>query len=210
MSTLKCFTAGSALSWQLIFAWEIGIKHRFDKGDAAPLAYDSSEKQRVPAWCDRILFRGSELTRTSAQVGMGLYVSEVHHLCCYSRQSCTNAKVMCGRSCGIDLLQDAQHDQEPDEPEPALEAEEIRVGCSDYISVPAAVESDHKPVLARLAISMPVTDQVTLERTSDQLHRREQGSAGAPGHQHARHQPSDLGNMPLVPPHQAKQPPAPP
>jgi hypothetical protein len=42
--------------------------YKFDKGDAAPLAYDSSEKQRVPAWCDRILFRGSELTRSSAQV----------------------------------------------------------------------------------------------------------------------------------------------
>jgi hypothetical protein len=42
--------------------------YKFDKGDPAPLAYDSSEKQRVPAWCDRILFRGSELTRSSAQV----------------------------------------------------------------------------------------------------------------------------------------------
>lgn len=42
--------------------------YKFDKGDPAPLAYDSSEKQRVPAWCDRILFRGSELTRSSTQV----------------------------------------------------------------------------------------------------------------------------------------------
>ncbi len=37
--------------------------YKFDKGDPDRLAYDSSEKQRVPAWTDRILFRGSELTR---------------------------------------------------------------------------------------------------------------------------------------------------
>lgn len=48
----------------------------------------------------------------------------------------------------------------PDAPQPALQAEEICVKCTAYISVPAAVESDHKPVLGRLAISMPVTDQV--------------------------------------------------
>ncbi len=37
--------------------------YKFDKGDPNRLAYDSSEKQRVPAWTDRILFRGSELAR---------------------------------------------------------------------------------------------------------------------------------------------------
>ncbi len=52
--------------------------------------------------------------------------------------------------------------EDPDAPEPALAAEEIRVKCTKYWSVPHAVESDHKPVLARLAISMPVTDQVRL------------------------------------------------
>lgn len=33
--------------------------YKFDKGVASPLAYDSSEKRRVPAWCDRIFYRGS-------------------------------------------------------------------------------------------------------------------------------------------------------
>jgi len=42
--------------------------YKFDKGEVSPHAYDSSEKQRVPAWCDRVLFRGTELTRHSSQV----------------------------------------------------------------------------------------------------------------------------------------------
>ena len=33
--------------------------YKFDKGSANPYAYDSSEKRRVPAWCDRVFFRGS-------------------------------------------------------------------------------------------------------------------------------------------------------
>ena len=58
--------------------------YKFDKGDAAPLAYDSSEKQRVPAWCDRILFRGSELTRSSAQViDAGFLGCRFARACCH-------------------------------------------------------------------------------------------------------------------------------
>ena len=33
--------------------------YKFDKGVTSALAYDSSEKRRVPAWCDRIMYRGS-------------------------------------------------------------------------------------------------------------------------------------------------------
>ena len=33
--------------------------YKFDKHSLDPLGYDSSEKRRVPAWTDRILFRGS-------------------------------------------------------------------------------------------------------------------------------------------------------
>jgi hypothetical protein len=33
--------------------------YKFDKGATTALAYDSSEKRRVPSWTDRIMFRGS-------------------------------------------------------------------------------------------------------------------------------------------------------
>ena len=33
--------------------------YKFDRHSLDPFGYDSSEKRRVPAWTDRILFRGS-------------------------------------------------------------------------------------------------------------------------------------------------------
>ena len=42
--------------------------YKFDKHSQEPLDYDSSEKRRVPAWTDRILFRGSQARQTSAPV----------------------------------------------------------------------------------------------------------------------------------------------
>lgn len=35
--------------------------YKFDKHNPDPLAYDTSEKRRVPAWTDRIFFRGTEV-----------------------------------------------------------------------------------------------------------------------------------------------------
>lgn len=60
-----------------------------------------------------------------------------------------------------------QHaDSDPEAPEPALAAEEIRVRATCYTSVQAALESDHKPVLAALSVSIPVTDQVSCFETN--------------------------------------------
>ena len=42
--------------------------YKFDKHSQEPLDYDSSEKRRVPAWTDRILFRGSQARQSSAPV----------------------------------------------------------------------------------------------------------------------------------------------
>jgi hypothetical protein len=36
-----------------------GPTYKFDKGVPGPYAYDSSEKKRIPAWTDRIFFKGS-------------------------------------------------------------------------------------------------------------------------------------------------------
>jgi hypothetical protein len=35
--------------------------YKFDKHTLDPLGYDTSEKRRVPAWTDRIFFRGTEV-----------------------------------------------------------------------------------------------------------------------------------------------------
>ncbi|CAI5472992.1 unnamed protein product [Closterium sp. Yama58-4] len=39
--------------------------YKFDRGTFNPQAYDSGEKRRVPAWCDRILFRDSFTSSSS-------------------------------------------------------------------------------------------------------------------------------------------------
>ena len=44
--------------------------YKFDKHSAEPLDYDSSEKRRVPAWTDRILFRGSQPRPASGTVSL--------------------------------------------------------------------------------------------------------------------------------------------
>ena len=36
--------------------------YKFDKGAKERDAYDSSEKRRVPAWTDRVFFRGAPLS----------------------------------------------------------------------------------------------------------------------------------------------------
>ena len=94
---------------------------------------------------------------------------------------------------------------DPGAPQPALQAEEIRVACRAYFSVPAAAESDHKPVLASLAVSMPITDQVTapaLRSAGSQTRllfppRSCAYGTRTLGRQHPRHRPGN-SNRPSV------------
>ena len=45
-----------------------GPTYKFDKHTVDPLGYDSSEKRRVPAWTDRIFFRGSAFIKNAIEV----------------------------------------------------------------------------------------------------------------------------------------------
>ncbi len=42
--------------------------YKFDKHTVDPFGYDTSEKHRVPAWTDRIFFRGSAFIKNAAEV----------------------------------------------------------------------------------------------------------------------------------------------
>ena len=74
------------------------------QGEAHPLAYDSSDKMRVPAWTDRIFYRGSELTRTTAQVPLG------HPRHCLDLHNSFSQSAIAGRieyAVGVPLERDA-------------------------------------------------------------------------------------------------------
>lgn len=49
--------------------------YKFDKYIADPFGYDSSEKRRVPAWTDRIFFRGSAFIKNAIEVGLILVIT---------------------------------------------------------------------------------------------------------------------------------------
>ncbi|GAB4822767.1 hypothetical protein N2152v2_009813 [Parachlorella kessleri] len=78
--------------------------YKFDKGDSNPEAYDTSEKQRIPAWCDRVFFRGS-----------------------------------------------AQEEE-------VLSSERVTARPLEYNTWLDVLDSDHKPVYARLEVGLPVTN----------------------------------------------------
>ncbi|CAI7882367.1 unnamed protein product, partial [Closterium sp. NIES-53] len=61
--------AGRAFVGMQEGAVDFAPTYKFDRGTFNPLAYDSGEKRRVPAWCDRILFRDSFTSSSAPQTG---------------------------------------------------------------------------------------------------------------------------------------------
>ena len=51
--------------------------YKFNKWDPDPLGYDTSEKRRVPAWTDRVFFRGS-FRRDTADVRLSWSKSPIY------------------------------------------------------------------------------------------------------------------------------------
>eukprot|EP00892_Ulva_mutabilis_P009120 jgi/Ulvmu1/6580/UM003_0217.1 len=100
--------------------------YKFDKGVPGPHAYDSSEKQRVPAWTDRVFFKGSvpfpQLENPTAELDFNAHSPYP--------------------TAGVDRES----------------ADQLLVRCTHYDSLPALVDSDHKPVIARLRAEVPNVD----------------------------------------------------
>ena len=65
--------AGHAFRYVREAALTFRPTYKFDKYTADPLGYDSSEKHRVPAWTDRIFFRGSAFIKNSIEVACQQY-----------------------------------------------------------------------------------------------------------------------------------------
>ncbi|KAK9799381.1 hypothetical protein WJX73_007250 [Symbiochloris irregularis] len=105
--------------------------YKFDKGDPTALAYDSSDKRRVPAWCDRILFRGSEC-KFQPQLSPVLGSDD---------EEAGSVSHLMG--------------EEPADEHKGSKPDDIIVRPKDYNACMDVFDSDHKPVWAALAVDIP-------------------------------------------------------
>jgi len=115
--------------------------YKFDKGIPSPAAYDSSEKRRVPAWCDRIFFRGSTPFTTpfnnDEEEDMNKNKNTVG-----GTKGMNDTKEKCNWLSAVG---------------PGSE-EEVCVRAREYGCWGDVYDSDHRPVYASLEISLPVTN----------------------------------------------------
>ncbi len=58
--------------------------YKFDKHTVDPFGYDTSEKHRVPAWTDRIFFRGSAFVKNAAEVCSNCWAAWYNTSSCHS------------------------------------------------------------------------------------------------------------------------------
>ncbi|KAK9861838.1 hypothetical protein WJX84_010900, partial [Apatococcus fuscideae] len=164
--------------------------YKFDRANRDPFAYDTSEKLRVPAYTDRIFFRGSVSESLQEQhqqhesdvcpvVESGwLEVQKGHP---QLRQKLCRPLACLGPLCpfrpsgtGICTEQEADAraaELTSAEEMPRLAADDIRVACPPecYNALFEVVDSDHKPVWALLHADVPVADQSHLRGLASTL-----------------------------------------
>ncbi|KAL4534362.1 hypothetical protein Ndes2437B_g03641 [Nannochloris sp. 'desiccata'] len=151
--------------------------YKFDKGIPSPAAYDSSEKRRVPAWCDRIFYRGSIPFATPFNTDEEDEDTRFSNCCTnlnkinHSSSSPTrlasateNNKNSDGDGDGDEFLSDNDSDNRTSNWLDAAGAgtgtgpEEICVRAREYGCWSDVYDSDHRPVYASLQVSLPVTN----------------------------------------------------
>lgn len=122
--------------------------YKFDKGPGG--GYDSSEKKRVPAWTDRIFFRGSK-----EFVGIEEEEEEEE-----IEKPLNEEEPLIPFESSVSFV---------DRAAPAHDADAIVVACESYDACMDVFESDHKPVWCILDVSFPAFIQEKLRDVSFNL-----------------------------------------
>ncbi|KAK9832480.1 hypothetical protein WJX81_000147 [Elliptochloris bilobata] len=117
--------------------------YKFDKGSKNPCEYDTSEKRRVPAWTDRIFFRGSRAPAEDVDSPLGSPVQR-------RPGSPLRAALATSRA----------------------QTDAVGVQAIAYDACMDVLGSDHKPVWAVLAVDIPVTQQELRRRLCSELLQR--------------------------------------
>ena len=133
--------------------------YKFDKGVESTVAYDTSDKRRTPAWCDRILYRGStphcvddsEGDSSGKEEDNDRYSRSIHS----SFVSENHSRQMSMRT--------AESMTENVDTKTATEkkSEGVELSLIEYGSWGDVYDSDHRPVYASFTMSLPVFNAST-------------------------------------------------